>query len=419
MVLRGSSGGKAFTVAMRETSITVRPDHDVVLAFDAGGRLYSFARSGVMRRRSLNGRILSKWPAGGGAWGRRWLEPEEADSVMDFAAAIAGRALQALDDPEWRWEPAGGRAAAGGPTTAGPPPVVAPIPAALTAVLDRAARFNSREAAVDATRFSRVYRPVGILPPDQYLALVLQVTEGCSFSSCTFCRLYDRGFRVKSPEEFRRHIAEVQEFLGLSLALRRRSIFLGAANALAVAMPRLAAFFEEVRRAFPGPAPGIHAFVDGFTGQRKSVEDYRSLAGLGLKRVTIGLESGHDPLLEFVRKPGLSADAVDTVARLKAAGVSVGVVAMIGLGGDRFAAGHVADTTRALLAMRLGAGDIIYLSDLVEVPDTDYPGLAAAQDIRPLTAGEMAAQRAAIRNALAFDGLPPKIASYDIQEFLY
>ena len=46
-----------------------------------------------------------------------------------------------------------------------------------------------------------VYSPVGILPPDQYLALVVQATRGCAFNTCTFCDLYRDGYRVKSAAE--------------------------------------------------------------------------------------------------------------------------------------------------------------------------------------------------------------------------
>jgi len=38
-------------------------------------------------------------------------------------------------------------------------------------------------------------KPVGILPPDQYMAVVLQAAEGCAFNTCTFCDFYrDRSF---------------------------------------------------------------------------------------------------------------------------------------------------------------------------------------------------------------------------------
>jgi hypothetical protein len=63
----------------------------------------------------------------------------------------------------------------------------------------------------------------------------------------------------------------------------RRTIFLGSANALAIPMPRLIALLERLRQAFPlqadGPGrgfAGIYAFLDCFTGPRKTVGITRS-----------------------------------------------------------------------------------------------------------------------------------------------
>ncbi len=133
----------------------------------------------------------------------------------------------------------------------------------------------------------------------------------------------------------------------------------------------------------------------------------------------IGLESGHDPLLAFVRKPGTAADAIDTVRAVKAAGVQVGVIVMTGLGGERFADGHERETAAAINAMELGEGDLLYFSDLVEVPSTSYPVMAADARIRPLTREERRQQLARIRAGLRFAAAPPQFATYDIREFTY
>lgn len=159
------------------------------------------------------------------------------------------------------------------------------------------------------------------------------------------------------------------------------------------------------------------AFLDAFTGTRKSVDDYRTLASLGLRRVYIGLESGHDPLLQFVQKPGQAQDAIETVHAIKAAGINVGVIVLIGLGGDRFRDGHTRDTVAVLNQMPLGAGDLIYFSDLVEEAGTPYPAIAAQHEIRALSADERAAQRAAIREGLKLNGA--KVSNYDVREFVY
>ncbi len=147
----------------------------------------------------------------------------------------------------------------------------------------------------DAGRFAEVYRPVSILPPDQYLALVLQATEGCSYNRCTFCDFYrDRPFRVKSADELRTHIAAVRAFFGPALGLRK-SLFLADANALVAPMPRLRAWLDVIaeERILPAGA-GIYSFMDAFDVQRKTPDEWAELAARGLRRVYIGMETGDD-----------------------------------------------------------------------------------------------------------------------------
>ena len=359
-------------------------------------------RDGHTYRRGLNGRLLHQWREGGGRR-REWPEGEAADAVVDEAAAVFRRVHDAVKADRGRWMPE--------------PEHMRRIETWAAVLMG--ARFSAAAARADAERFSRVYAPVGILPPDQYLSLVVQATHGCSFTSCTFCDLYHEPFHVKAHFEFDQHVEAVRTYLGQSERLRRRSIFLGAANALAVPMGRLYKIFEVLERQLDANRRGVYAFVDGFTGMRKTAGDYRALGKHGLRRVYIGLESGHDPLLDFVRKPGTSDAAIETVRAVKAAGLAAGVIVMVGLGGDQFADGHVADTIAALNAMDLGAGDFLYFSDLVPIPGTTYPLLADAGNVRELTPAQREAQRRAIQAGLRFAGPPPKVARYDIREFVY
>jgi len=439
MLVRGRRHDTLYTLSVKPESFSVAVNGGTVIVFDRAGRFYSLYQDGAPGghyRRSLSGQVLHKWSSADGRC-RRWLEPEEADRLIDMAAARLRQLLDALSTPEWEWLT--------------PPDTPAQL-SDIRSVIDRGAQFDSAAARADAARFAAVYSaksgrsagssPIGMLPPDQYLALVLQATDGCSFNTCTFCDLYHQPFRVKTPGEFRAHIRQVRDYLGESIALRRKSIFLGAANALAIPMARLTPLLEIIQaechagelwsggeeslnppNGLPRPnaarpdTPGVYAFLDAFTGTRKSVADYRVLAELGLKRVYIGLESGHDPLLQFVKKPGQAQDAIETVGAIKAAGIHVGVIVMIGLGGERFGEGHVRDTLAALNRMPLGRGDLLYFSELVEEPDTPYPRLAAQHDIHALDHEARAAQRAAIRAGL--NPTEVKISNYDIREFVY
>jgi hypothetical protein len=402
MLLHARHASSSWIISLKPHSIAVSIDGTRVVSWDRGGRLYSVFDDGVTWRRGLNGQVLEKQRVGGER-ARTLLVGDQADGVVDSAAATARTTLEAMTGAAWRWTS----------------PADSVVVQEVRALLALASRFDAAAARADAGRFALVFGHVGILPPDQYLSLVVQATEGCAFNTCTFCDLYQDGYRVKTPEEFRQHVGGVLSYLGASASLRSRGIFLGAANALAVPMARLLPIFETLLEELDAARRGVCAFVDGFTGARKTVNEYRLLGHLGLRRVYVGLESGHDPLLAFVRKPGAAADATETVRAIKAAGVHAGVIVMIGLGGDRFAGGHERDTVATLNAMDLGEGDLLYFSDLVEVPSTSYPMMASGAGFRPLSHDERRAQEARIRSGLRFTSTPPQLATYDIREFAY
>ena len=104
--------------------------------------------------------------------------------------------------------------------------------------------------------------------------------------------------------------------------------------------------------------------------------------------------------------------------RLKGAGLQVGVIVMVGVGGDRFAEGHVARTPDCAAVHAVGSVDIICLSGFVEQPDTPYPALAAAHGIRSLPPESRRQQAEALRAGLrALAG--PRVAPYALEAFLY
>ena len=397
MLFSGALGSTLLTGSLKAGSLAVMFDSIESLTCDRAGRLWSRWTGGHAFRRGLDGRVLEKWQENGHRR-RRWLTVAQAAPLLDESAARMRSLGESIAAGRVKW-------------------IIAPEAGELAGVIDRAAQFDARAAARDRERFDAVYDRIGILPPDQYLSLVLQATTGCSFNTCTFCDLYAaQRFRIKSDRAFRAHVRAVRAFMGESIRMRR-SIFLGEANALTIPFDRLVSLMTIAREEI-GEQP-VYAFLDAFSGTQKSVDEYRRLAALGLKRVSIGLESGHDPLLEFVRKPGAAQDAVETVSALKSASIAVSLIVLVGLGGDRYAESHVSDTVAVLNAMPLGKGDIVYFSDLIEHESTPYPALARAADVRPLTAAEMNHQRQAIRSGLRFGPGGPVVSKYDIREFVY
>lgn len=376
------------TIRLRPMVINLLVGHaEPSYSFDLAGRLIGAYAGGLNYRRSLDNRVLTKWSGPDGTRQRRWLSAEEAQRFLSAAYDLAGRAALASGD-------------------------------ARLAVLQA---WDTAALAADAARFAAIYRPVSILPPDQYLALVLQATEGCSYNRCTFCDFYrDRPFRIKSADELQRHMTAVRDFFGPALALRR-SLFLADANALVAPMARLRAWLDVMTAEGVLPGGGIYSFIDAFDVHRKSADEWQELAERGVRRVYIGMESGDDALLRFLRKPGTAADVIEAVRLLKAAGIGASVIVMTGIGGDRGAASHEAATVAALNAMPLAAGDIVYFSPFIDPPGSEYGALAAAAGIRSLTPAECMAQEARIRAGLTLHDPArlPQYARYDIREFVY
>jgi radical SAM superfamily enzyme YgiQ (UPF0313 family) len=272
----------------------------------------------------------------------------------------------------------------------------------------------------DALRFLAASGPVGILPPDQYLSLVVRVTEGCSWNACTFCRLYrDVPFRFKRRDELEAHLSALRAYFGPSLALRR-SVFLGDANALCLSREHLLPLVQAVAARFPG-AP-LFSFLDAWTGHRKGAGELRDYAALGLRRVYVGLETGDPALLAWLEKPGSPQDAVDLVGALHEAGIGAGVIVLLGMGGERFAGAHAGRTAETLTAMRLLPDDLVYFSEYVDDPGLAYGRRAGdASDLRPLASARNEELRRQMLAAFrpADPARPPRTASYDIREFVY
>ena len=217
------------------------------------------------------------------------------------------------------------------------------------------------------------------------------------------------------------HIKNVKSFLGRGIS-NRKTIFLGDANALVIPIPRLIEQFQVIHNNFDvQKLGGIFAFLDGFSGEKKTVQDYKKLKKLGLQGVFIGMESGHQPLLDYLKKPGSPEDVLKSVKHLKRAGIKVGIIILLGAGGKKYAEGHIKDTIRIINRMPLDLNDIIYFSELVVPDDTDYMQNAFSEELSPLPPNEIKIQQELIESDLKFSIRKgtPHISKYDIREFIY
>ncbi len=291
-----------------------------------------------------------------------------------------------------------------------------------------------------AKEFLQIYKPISILPPDQYRSLVVQATEGCHYNRCSFCVFYkDRKFRIKTPEEFKTHLKAIRNYYGESLRLRR-TIFLGDANAIVIPQKTLVQFLDILNKEFCITPPdmekeertqwkaahpihfnGIVSFMDCFASLQKDENDFRELAARNLKRVYLGVESGSDNVLTLLNKPGRSKEIRTAIERVKKANMAVGIIIMVGVGGLKLNSEHIEKTVKLLRSLPLGERDLIYFSEFVQLPEMPYTKKAQEDKIRPLTPAQIKTQLNMMRQQLkASCPVPPaKLSVYDVRDFLY
>ncbi len=419
-----SRDGRKVILNLKVESTAISLDDSEVYAFDLEGRFLTAWQGDRTYLRTLDNRLIKKSrdPLGQSPW--KLIEEcrgSEKLHVLESAYALISRLAADLSTRRLSSQESSQPSLSQRGT--------------ILARLKKIVGWNLERLENQREQFNRVYKPITILPPDQYQALVLQATEGCHWNRCTFCHFYDQThFHIKSLEEFQNHIQQAKLFFGDSIRLRR-SIFLADANALVIPQPQLVEFFAimkeeftwrgEDRTAVPlehGSAvfQGIYSFLDSFTGERKSVADFKDLQRLHLRRVYLGVETGCDELLQWMNKSAHPEQVLDVVANLKSAGIQVGIILLVGVGGDRYEQTHVSQTLKLVNSLSLGHGDLIYLSPLKTTEDDLYSRKMTEQGINSLSGEKIQNQLTEIRMGIQRkDSHSPQVALYDIREFVY
>ncbi len=229
MIFLGFWKQHPLTIRSKSNSLTISIEENkatTVYSFDKYGRLWTAMINGISYRRGLNGKIVAKWHSSREVLNRRWLSEKEIRKLLNEAH---GKLIELHKD-----------------YVSGKIETDNALSEDLINEIKNVSAKTQTFYDSDVKKYQSVYKPVGILPPDQYFSVVLQLTEGCSFNTCTFCDFYkNRLFKIKNPDEFERHINKVIDLIGSGLNLRR-TIFLGDANALVVPMKKLVPLLNVV-----------------------------------------------------------------------------------------------------------------------------------------------------------------------------
>lgn len=225
-----------------------------------------------------------------------------------------------------------------------------------------------------------------IRPPSEAHSLLLRVTRNCPWNRCEFCHTYkEEKFSIRTAKEVKQDIDIVREIVSEIRALSwkygfggeitvplvnsilqdpkhisdgfhsvalwlyddGRNVFLQDGDNLILKTSELVEILKYLKNAFPS-IERITTYARAKTVFRKKVEELQDLCCAGLSRIHIGLETGYDPLLQFVKKGVTAQEHIEAGRRAKESGISLSEYVILGLGGRGMWREHAAETAKVL-----------------------------------------------------------------------
>ncbi|MDD5021331.1 MAG: radical SAM protein [Endomicrobiaceae bacterium] len=187
------------------------------------------------------------------------------------------------------------------------------------------------------------YQGTVIRPPSEANSLILQVTLGCSDNSCIFCPAYkDKKFKIKSIEEIERDIKTAYQYYP-----DIRKIFLADGDALIIPQKDLLIILNKILETFPAVIR-ISMYASVKSIELKTVEELKQLQSKKMSLVYVGFETGDKDVYQLIRKYGSPQKNVESILKLKQAGIKSNVTIILGLGGQRFSFQHAKNTADIL-----------------------------------------------------------------------
>ena len=224
-----------------------------------------------------------------------------------------------------------------------------------------------------------------IRPPNEAWSLLLRITRNCPWNQCLFCPVYkNEKFSLRTVEEIKKDIQAAKDFaddikaiswkmggsgqvtstvlnhilsnhnysysyksVAMWLYYGTGECFLQDADNLIVKTKDLVEILRFLREKFP-ELTRVTTYSRSRTVSRKSLDELKQIQAAGLDRVHIGMESGYDPVLKFVKKGVTAAQHVDSGRKVIDAGMSLSEYIMPGLGGKAMWREHAIETARVL-----------------------------------------------------------------------
>lgn len=222
-----------------------------------------------------------------------------------------------------------------------------------------------------------------IRPPSESNSLLIRATRNCPWNKCRFCNSYKgKFFEIRSVSEIKKDISTVkilrdqimeitlksgasggmQKVIGMVLkdppneSFRvvalwlvggGENVFLQDANSLIMKTDDLGQIIVYLKNTFP-KIKRVTSYARSQTVLKKKIGELIKLRHAGLTRVHIGMESGYDPILEFMQKGETVKQHIQAGQRVVESGISLSEYLILGLGGRELSERHARHSAAAL-----------------------------------------------------------------------
>ena len=184
-------------------------------------------------------------------------------------------------------------------------------------------------------------------PPSEAYSLIVQVTIGCSQNQCIFCNMYkEKRFRIRKTQEVLEDLQDARNKYSYV-----EKIFLADGDALICKMSQLQSILHFIQDNFP-ECRQVTLYGSPRSILMKRQEELDQLKELGISMIYMGLESGNDEVLTYMKKGVTSQDMIEAAQKVKKAKIRLSVTAISGLGGKRLWEEHARDTGLVLSEMK-------------------------------------------------------------------
>lgn len=238
------------------------------------------------------------------------------------------------------------------------------------------------------------YELTPIRPPSEARSLLIRAMRNCPWSKCIFCYgiPYNREkFELRPVEDVKNDIRGMKEFadevkkaadrMGYGDKIEQvaaangilwltnegvKTAFIGDSNSLIMKTDDLVEVIRFLYEAFP-TLERVTSYARAKTVLKKSPEDLKRLHEAGLTRLHLGLETGDDELLEYIRKGATAGEMIEAGKKVKESSISLSEYVILGMGGKDKWRQHAEGTARVLNAVD---PDFIRVRTLMVLPGT-------------------------------------------------